>query len=55
MQAKTVQLPSAALAYEKYGDGDVGMVLTSAIHAERDIKNDVHALLFSLCCVLHRD
>lgn len=27
MQTKTVQLPSAALAYEKYGDGDVNLVI----------------------------
>ena len=27
MQAKTVQLPSAALTYEKYGDGEVNLVI----------------------------
>lgn len=33
MQAKTVQLPSAALTYEKYGDGEVNLVIEMGLGA----------------------
>ena len=33
MQTQTVQLPSAALAYEKYGDGDVNLVIEMGLGA----------------------
>ena len=33
MQTQTVQLPSAALAYEKYGDGDINFVIEMGLGA----------------------
>lgn len=33
MQTKTVQLPSAALAYEKHGDGNVDLVIEMGLGA----------------------
>lgn len=33
MQTKTVQLPTAALAYEKYGDGEVNLVIEMGLGA----------------------
>ena len=33
MQTKTVSLPSATLAYEKYGDGEVNLVIEMGLGA----------------------
>ena len=33
MQTHTIQLPSAALTYEKYGDGDVNLVIETGLGA----------------------
>lgn len=33
MQTHTIQLPSAALTYEKYGDGDVNLVIEIGLGA----------------------
>ena len=40
---------------EKMCRSEGHIFLSAAIHAERDIRSGVHALLFSLCGIRHRD